>query len=53
MCVSLDMSNTAGDIVTYYIIKDRDMTIGIQLKDIVWNHVTALLEVTLLVNKYK
>ena len=29
------MQNMAWDIVTYYIINDRDMTIGIQLKDIV------------------
>ena len=29
------MQNTAWDIVTRYIINDRDMTIEIQLKDIV------------------
>ena len=29
------MPNKAWDIVTLYIISDRDMTIGIQLKDIV------------------
>ena len=35
MCIYLDMQNTAWDIVTRYIINDRDMTIEIQLKDIV------------------
>ena len=29
------MPNRAWDIVTYYIINDRDMTIGIRLKEIV------------------
>ena len=35
MCVSLDMPNMAWDIMTQYIINNRDMTIEIQLKDIV------------------
>ena len=34
MCVSLDMPNMAWDIMTQYIINNRDMTIEIQLKDI-------------------
>ena len=51
MCICLNMPNRAWDIVTYYIINDRDMTIGIRLKEIVWNHVTILLEVTLLGDK--
>ena len=50
-CVSLDMPNTACDAVTYYILNDRDMAIGIELKDIVWNHLATLLEVTLLIDK--
>ena len=32
MCISFDMTDTAWDIVTSYIINDKDMTIGIQLK---------------------
>ena len=35
MSMSLNMSNTVWDAVTLYTINDRDMTIGIQLKDIV------------------
>ena len=35
MCISLDMPNTAWDIMTQYIINGRDMTIGIQLNDTV------------------
>ena len=35
MCIYLDMQNTAWDIVTQYITNDRDMTIEIQLKNIV------------------
>ena len=35
MCIYLDMQNTAWDIVTRYITNDRDMTIEIQLKNIV------------------
>ena len=31
MFANLDMSNTAWDIVTLYIINNRDMSIGIQL----------------------
>ena len=33
----LDMPNSALDIITEYIINDRDMTTGIQLLNIVWN----------------
>ena len=32
MCISLDIPRMAWDIVTWYVINDRDMTIGIQLK---------------------
>ena len=35
MHISLHMPNTAWDIVTIDIIHDRDITIGIQLKDII------------------
>ena len=47
------MPNMIWDIMTYYIINDRDMTIGIQLKDLVWNHLTALLKVTMIADKHK
>ena len=36
MCLSLDMPNKAWDIVPQYTI--NDMTIDIQLKNIIWNH---------------
>ena len=35
MCMSLDVPNMAWDIATKHIINDRDMTTGIQLKDII------------------
>ena len=35
MYISLDMPNMAWDIATQYIIDDRVMTIGIQLKNII------------------
>ena len=34
MCISLDIPRMAWDIVTWYVINDRDTTIGIQLKTV-------------------
>ena len=35
------MSNTTWNIVTYHVINDRDMTIGICLENTVWNQITS------------
>ena len=40
MCITLDMSNTVWEIVTYFIINDGGMIIEVQLKNIVLNHIT-------------
>ena len=40
MLVNLYMPSIAWDIVTYYIINDINTTIGIQVKNIAWNHKT-------------